>query len=299
MANAAELIDLLREFNQAAIAALPFKGVVLSAALYHDLTLRTAGDLDFLITHSDLQAATDILIARGYRRVTPKIPAHQQKFSDNSEESFLRDSDGMVAELRWKLGLQKFTRDLGLNWLWPKRTTTLVAGAEIPNLDAESMLIVLCMHGAKHVWSRLIWICDVAQLLFTHPNLNWPAVLKESKRLGLDRTLSLGVMLAHKISGIEIPQPVLQHLKADHVVRELSEHIAQNLFLAPGTTPPCRIPYILRLLNFRDRLRAIFSVQILQPNERDNAFLRLPESLYFLYYLVRPVRILLDRAPRF
>ena len=211
----------------------------------------------------------------------------------------MRDSDGMVAELRWKLGLQKFTRDVGLNWLWPKRQTAILSGAEVPNLNPESMLIVLCMHGAKHVWSRLIWICDVARLLSNHPDLDWPAVLKESKTLGLDRTLALGVLLAHQVSGIEIPQPVLRHFKSNRTVSELADHIAQNLFHAPGTTPPCRIPYMLRLLNFRDRLRALFSVQILQPNKRDSAFLRLPQSVRFLYYVVRPVRILLDRAPRF
>ena len=299
MANAAELIDLLDAFKQEEIPAMPFKGVVLSASVYHDLTIRSAGDLDFVIRRRDLQTVTSILLAKGYTRVTPEISRHEKKFSLNSEDTFQRESDGMVTELRWQFGLARFARDLGLDWVWPKREITVLAGAEVPNLDPGTMLIVLCMHGAKHHWSRLLWICDVAHLLSNHPDLNWPAVIKEARKLGLQRFVALGVLLAQKVSGVTVPELVLQRFEADQLALQLSRHIEATLFGAPGSTPECRVPYVLRMLSFRDRLGAIFSMQILQPNERDSAFLPLPKSLHLLYYAVRPFRILLDRSPRF
>src|ERR1035438_2973692 len=48
LANAAELVRLLRAFEQQNIPAMPFKGVVLAASFYPSLTMRSAGDLDFL-----------------------------------------------------------------------------------------------------------------------------------------------------------------------------------------------------------------------------------------------------------
>ncbi len=36
---------------------MPFKGVVLGASVYGDMTARTAGDLDVLIYYRDLQAS--------------------------------------------------------------------------------------------------------------------------------------------------------------------------------------------------------------------------------------------------
>ena len=71
-----------------------------------------------------------------------------------------------------------------MDWAWPERRTVTVAGAEVPNLSPEKTLLVLCMHGSKHAWSRLIWICDVAQLLAACPGLDWNKVNREAKRLG-------------------------------------------------------------------------------------------------------------------
>ena len=54
LTNAAELLEVLNAFEKAGIAAMPFKGVVLGAAAYGDMTARTAGDLDLLIYYRDL-----------------------------------------------------------------------------------------------------------------------------------------------------------------------------------------------------------------------------------------------------
>jgi hypothetical protein len=295
MSNAAELIDLLNAFNQSGIPAMPFKGVVLSAYVYHDLASRAAGDLDILIRHQDLQVATGILLAKGYKRVTPKV---SPEFTDDSEDTFQRESDGMVTELRWKLGLQKFKRDLGLTWVWKRRRTAVLASAVVPNLDPEIMLLILCMHGAKHMWSRLIWISDVAHLLANHPDLDWSFVIHEAKAKGLARPLALGVLLAQQVSGVTVPESILERFRADKAASKLSKRIEITLFDSPGNTRSSRVPYFIRILSFRDSLRAIFSLRIFQPNERDSAFVPLPRSLHALYYLIRPVRILLDRSPR-
>jgi hypothetical protein len=51
VANTAELIGVLKAFEHESIPAMPFKGVVLGASVYHDLTTRPSGDLDVLIHH--------------------------------------------------------------------------------------------------------------------------------------------------------------------------------------------------------------------------------------------------------
>ena len=67
IANAAELLEVLTAFEKVGIAAMPFKGVVLGATVYGDITGRTAGDLDVLIYYRDLLQATRILKERGYK----------------------------------------------------------------------------------------------------------------------------------------------------------------------------------------------------------------------------------------
>src|SRR5450432_3884807 len=64
LANVAELIGLLKAFDREGIPAMPFKGVVLGASIYGDLTTRPAGDLDVLIHHRHLARATAVLLER-------------------------------------------------------------------------------------------------------------------------------------------------------------------------------------------------------------------------------------------
>jgi hypothetical protein len=299
MTNAEELLHVLRAFETAGISAMPFKGVVLAASAYGDMTMRTAGDIDLLIRYGDLQRASEILQQRGYLLNTLTLDDGSPEAKEYFEYHFERPSDGMVLELRWKLELTqpRFRHELGLDWAWPRRTIVKLAGAEVPNLDPVSSLIVLCMHGSKHAWSRYMWISDVVMLIHGEPELDWNFAHREAKRVGLERCLALGVLLAWH-SGAEVPDPILQLFQADRDMTRLAEFFATNVLENPGAMPSGTVPYFLRILGSRDRLRSLFSPSILQPNERDRAAIRLPRALHPLYYLIRPFRILRDRSGR-
>jgi hypothetical protein len=300
LANAAELIGVLEVFDHFGIPAMPFKGVVLGASIYGDLTTRPAGDVDLLVHYRHLVRATAVLLERGYELKTEVRADGTPAVPNYYEYHFERPADGMVIELRWRLELTqpRFRRNLGMDWVWPRRRIAMLAGAEVPNLDPEITLLVLCMHGSKHAWSRLIWVCDVAQLLVSFPGLDWKEVTREAKRVGLWRTLALGVLLANRVAGAAVPQAVLRRFESDATAYNLARHIQENLFDAPGSPPMGRLPYYVQLLGFRDRVRLLLSPDVLRPNERDREAIHLPRSLEALYYLVRPVRMLLDRSAR-
>src|SRR5579863_2497528 len=139
LANAAELIALLKAFSCEGIQAIPFKGVVLGASVYGDPAKRAAGDLDILIHLRDRSRATTILQESGYELHSPVDSDGTPAVPEYWEHHFERPSDGMVTELRWRLELAygKFKRDLGMDWVWPRRQTAILAGAEVPNLDPE------------------------------------------------------------------------------------------------------------------------------------------------------------------
>jgi Uncharacterised nucleotidyltransferase len=174
----------------------------------------------------------------------------------------------------------------------------MLAGAEVPNMSPEITLLVLCMHGSKHVWARLIWICDVAQLVDASPDLDWKDVTRKAKQSGLWRALALGVLLAHQVASAAVPPPVLRRFERDVGACKLAQHIEKNLFEAPGSTPEDRMPYDIQLLGFQDRARFLLSLDLFRPNERDRAVVPLPKSLHALYYLIRPFRIFWDRSAR-
>jgi hypothetical protein len=300
LANAAELLSLLRALDQHLIPAMPFKGVVLGASIYRDPTTRPAGDLDLLIHHRHLERATAVLLERGYELKTPVREDGSPTDPDYYEYHFERQADGMVIELRWRLELTRprFRHNLGMDWVWHRRQVAMLAGSEVPNLDPEITLLVLCMHASKHAWSRLIWICDVAELLSAFPGLDWKDATQEAKQSGLWRALALGALLAHRVAGASVPQAVLRRFESDATACNLARHVEENLFEAPGSTPMGRLPYNMQLMGSRDRIRFLLSKDLFRPNDKDRAIIRLPKSLHAFYYLIRPVRILWDRSVR-
>ena len=299
LANASELIAIVAAFEQVSIPILPFKGLSLAASIYGDLTARSAGDLDFLVFDGDLLRATRALQARGYHLKTPTKADGNPSIEHYYEYHFERWADGMVAELRWRLELtdSRFRRALGMEWLWPRRRQIPVAGAAVPDLDPVDKLLVLCMHGTKHRWSRLNWICDVAGLIEAQ-SFDWKIVAKEAGSRGLWRSLALGVLLASRVCRAQVPLSVLRKFESDRTVRDLSTAFADNMFEEPGKIPRGRLPYGLKVLDSIDRIRWVLTMQFLKPNQRDFAVVRLPKPLYPLYLLVRPLRVLFDRSAR-
>ena len=300
LANANELVSLQRSFDEQHIPAMPFKGIALAASVYSSLTIRSAGDLDFLVFYRDLSRATSMLVARGYELKTEVREDGSPKDPNYFEFHFEREADGMVVELRWKLELiqPRFGRDLGMDWVWPQRRTVSVGGVEVPNLDPVSTLLILCMHGTKHLWSRMIWVYDLVRVLETNPELDWKEAMRDAKQRGLWRALALGVLLAKGLCGATIPDKVLKRLRSDRAARELAEYFQNNMLEKPGGTPPSRIPYSLRILDSGDRARWLLRMEFLRPNQRDLAMVRLPLVLKPLYFLLRPFRILFDRSAR-
>jgi hypothetical protein len=77
----------------------------------------------------------------------------------------------------------------------------------VRTLRAEDLLLVLSVHAAKHVWAQLSWLCDIAQLVNSQ-RLDWNAIQCEAKRLGIERILSLNLLLAHKLLGSPLPPAI-------------------------------------------------------------------------------------------
>jgi len=298
MTNTEELLHILGAFAEAGIAAMPFKGVVLAASAYGDMNARAAGDLDILIFYRDLQRATDILKSRGYELRTKTLGDGSPEAKNYFEFHFERPSDGMVLELRWKLELTqpRYGYDLGLDWVWSARTSVVLAGARVPTIDPVRSLLVLCMHGSKHAWSRWMWVCDVAKLIEAQPMLDWREAQREASRVGLERCLALGVLLSTRGANATVPSAVLGTFESDRAMSQLADSLLSSVLYEPAPMPQGRLPYHLQILGARDRARALLSPSILRPNEKDRAVVKLPGVLAPLYYLIRPLRILRERS---
>ena len=300
LGRAVELLQVLDAFSEAKIEVIPFKGVALAALLYGDFTLRAAGDLDLILHRKDLRQATEIILARGYTLATPIRPDGRPVAENYDEYHFERRSDGMILELRWRLDFvhPRYAQDIGLDWMAQRKQFVQLAGAQVPVPDAEATLILLCMHACKHRWSRLNWVCDVAQLLRVTPSLDWAKVQRDADKVGLCKAVALGLLLAHRVAGVDIPLQVVRDLDSFPSVKCLADYLEYGIFYTPGQVPQGLIPYHIRLLDRQDLLRLAFSMHVLKPTQRDQELFPLPPSLRWIHAIIRPFRLLLDRSAR-
>ncbi len=212
---ARELLKLLRLLETDGIPALPFKGPVLAASVYGNLALRQFGDLDILIREQDAERAREILLSNGYRRLTQISAAHAAAFHRARKVyELVRQDEKILVELHWAITSWTFFFPLNPAHLWERLETGSLEDTPVRTLAPEDLLLILCVHGAKHYWSRLGWICDVAELLRVHPGLKWTAILLQAKQLGGRRILFLGLFLAHVLLDAELPKEVWKEINA-------------------------------------------------------------------------------------
>jgi hypothetical protein len=177
-----------------------------------------------------------------------------------------------------------------------------IAGEEVRSLRLETYLLLLSMHAAKHQWVQLKLICDIAEILAV-PDLDWEYVQHEADDLGLKRALGTGLLLAQGLLGAAVPPKLWQDLKIDRNAKALAAQARTRLFEEPGERWGLKggiISQIELRERFQDQAKILLRYfwEKLKPTERDRWFLPLRSSLSVAYYLVRPVRLAMERMRR-
>ncbi len=301
---ASELRRILKLFEAEGIPVMPFKGPVLAVAVYGNLALRQFDDLDMLIRRQDALRAKDLLISQRYRPQYKLNHAQEASYMQTEcEFSFLHENGIFQVEIHWDFLPRYFSIQFDTEGIWERVERAALGGLEVPTLAPEDLLLFLCVHGSKHYWERLSWICDVAELIRAHPDLRWEAVMEQARISGGERMLLVGLSLANDLLGTMLPAYVLGRMQADSVVKSLSVRVRgrlqRDIQREPNTWERKLLFTNIRIFHLRvrerplDRIRYFFRMALTPTVQETIAFpLPLPRFLYPLYYLLRPVRFI-------
>ncbi len=305
-----EMIHLMRAFEGAGIQALPFKGPVLGVQVYGDATLRQFGDLDVLVPRADVPRAEQLLAGRGYAPYKPMTAAEAERYLDIEKSREYVGERGLV-ELHWNFMHPMHGLQIDAEAVRRRTAPLTVGGATVPAPSPEDLLVYLCAHGSKHFWERLSWICDVAECLRTYKSeMNWAVALARADELHARRMLLLGLRLAARLLEAPVPAELLRRAAASAAVNQLTATVCGDLFLEPedaearfdeaGVEMKHARFHLLMRERVRDRLpyyRHLAQLAV-TPTPRDRALLPLPPRLSFLYYVLRPFRLMRDTLTR-
>ena len=188
-----------------------------------------------------------------------------------------------------------FPGDLTFRDLWARHVEVDVAGTTLPGLAPADLFVVLAIHGTKHCWYRLSWICDIAALA---EGVDWGTVADRARETRSTRMVASAVALAEACLGSSGPSASTFGVDRRGAARLSST--ALERVLDPDPQPPAwgdRMRYQFRALSSpRDRAHFLGSLAF-APTVADREFVDLPAGLTPLYAIVRPVR-LVTRAVR-
>ena len=299
---AKELLNLHESFERRGIPVIPYKGPVLAASVYGDLGLRMSGDLDILIRVQDVPKAKEMLVHRGYRPTPWKTDT---QLTPNQEAAFLRFereypfqdyNSGIGVELQWGVTDKHFPFSLDMELAKERLQRVPLGGGTVPSFAPDIMLLILCVHASVHLWERLQWICDVAETIRVCQKMDWDYVLERAAALGGARMLMLGLHLAHELLGADIPENASSRIESDPAVEELSADVYTRLFQRRKESRGILEGSLFRSFHYRmherrrDRFRYTLHTMI-DPNLADWERYPLPERLFPLYYVIRPLRL--------
>jgi hypothetical protein len=291
----AELCRILQSFEAVGIEAVPHKGPALAVYAYGNPALRRFVDLDILVRKADTLRAIELLTAEGFVCGAPWTNAQAALLLRTQHNLSLSRHEGrLIVELHWELASSLFASSFQAEDLWERLQTMRLNNAAVKCLSSEDLLLSLCVHGSKHHWERLAWICDIAELVKRHTDMNWSLVLERASIEGNERMLFLGLYLAASLLDAPLPEQVKAKFEAEKIVARLADNISHRLFAVDGQTP-LTIRQSFRFnwqLRSGWRSRAMYCRHVLQPSDADVKTFRLPGSLSFAYYLIRPFGLL-------
>lgn len=300
---AAELVELMALLEAEGIRAVSYKGPVLAVALYGDPALREFGDLDILMDPTQLLAAKQLLLRRGYRvehELTPALEAAYLRSSRHYHLVMVHPVTAIMVELHWKTDAQfPVGAPCDDEW-WSRLSMVSLPNGALRTIPDRDMLLLLCLHGSKHHWGALGWMVDIVELGRRLSDPDWQVVMDAAEAFRARRRVALGLSVVSRLLGMPLPPDVAAWVAATPAVAELAEDVGRQLLLPPyaDLTPLGRLRFELRTCDtFRQRLRQV-DITIFSATLAEWVRWPLPRWLWFLYPPVRLCKLGLRYALR-
>ena len=287
---AAELSRVTKHFQDRGIETLAYKGPALAEALYGSVCERQFHDLDFIVRKTDVAAAKNALEDLGYRSTLALTPRQRRDYLRTGYEYALDHANGKnLLELHWQMQPRFYAMDFSVEDFFRRAVPVQITGQPVRTLCREDLMLVLCAHAAKHSWMRLSMLCDIAQLAQSD-GLNWLAIRKQAKRLGLERIVAVSFLLARRWLSCRLPETIEPDESAKSIAEEISAILTSDAdFDMESTT------YFLLMLHLRehqlDKTRFLWRL-LTTPGPGEWKSVRLPDALFFLYRVVRVGRLM-------
>lgn len=295
LAFTAEIAFISNKLNKVSITSIPLKGPIAAKQIYNDFTAKNSRDIDFLIHQNQLDNAILILENNGYT-----CTYHYQSLNSKQQQVFQKQNNQLIfvhvkknikLEIHWKLFANSYLLPIDFDKLLKDGSKIELGKELIPCLSKEHLLFYLCVHGAKHHWSLLYWLLELATLV-KNEKYNWEDTLKNAISHGIERPFVQGMLLVQQLFDVPISDKIISYSKKDPQIQKLVDIATTTIFLSdPNQIHKRSIHNFLSVLSYKMRLRKEFNYKLAywkRISINDFDLIKLPQALFFIYFWFRP-----------
>ena len=289
--------------NNIRLAALKNAGI--TRGIFHNTACSPMGDIDLLIQKDDFLAGHDLLMNQcGY---TFKFRSELE--NENIEEAILHGGTEYFKEINNQtVWLELQWRPIAGRWIQPflePKSEDLISrsytinGSDIRILSPEDNLIQVCLHTAKHSYTRApgFRLHSDVDRISTLITIDWKLFLANTKKLNVKTGIYYSLLLAKKLLDSPIPKDILLSLKPGI----LKDFLINRLILNAGIFNQKKKKFnklnyiIFNLLlydSISDAIKAIFPpINTFKSQEKKYHSLFLP-----FYYIKRILQLIFFRS---
>jgi hypothetical protein len=290
-----ELLRVTAEFQSRGTCVAVLKGPVIAEMAYGDFALREFGDLDLLVQEADFPRTVDLLQHLGYTPFWEYDHRKVARFLRHVGEYKLMSDLGTEIDLHWRVATKATALSPGVNDFPCGFQPVSIAGAAVLSLAPQDLPLYLAAQGGWDQWCDLRRICDLAEFLRSHPDIDWEPHLNTAKRLGGLRSMLTGLALAARLLGATIPESIATRIDADPRVDDLVKRTIQKLQrpVEGGESGEATSRYVFQMKakqGLRGKIALARSI-VMDRTAEDGSWVMLPRPLWWLYGVLRPVRM--------
>jgi hypothetical protein len=288
-----ELIRIVDHLFARGLAVMPYKGLALAELIYRDIALRQSGDIDLLIHPQDLPRIRDAVRELGYSPHLSLSPTEERAYLKSGYEfAFDGEAGPNLLEVQWAIQPRFYSIDFDMPVLFQRAVTVSVAGRPMQTPSCEDLLLVLSAHAAKHVWSRLVWLCDIARIM-SLSTLNWNWIASQAQALGIVRIVRVSMIFANRLLDAAIQPASQATFPNDPAALSLADEI-QTHIMSESPYSVESVAYFRLMMRLRERpadRRRFLRRLVFTPGPSEWQAVHLPAPLFPLYRLVRLSRL--------
>jgi len=287
-----ELVRLLALLRDHGVEAMALKGPAAAVALYGHVARRQFYDLDILVRARDVWRAGEVIERQGFE---PECRIRDE-WRDACVRhvyvrEFRRDGGRTAIDLHWDIAEPFFGVRFDADAVWGRSRQMTLQGHPVLVPSDEDQLLMLCVHGSRHAWSKLEGLGGLAELA-GRSTLDWALVWRTARRMRCQRMLAFALRLAHGLFDSWLP-PEAAALSdsraflvfAGEVVRDFSVEVPHA-----RTAARQRALHLKQMDTYVGRARYWVGLALTQTPD-DWAAVRLRGPLSLGYPLVRAFRV--------